>query len=214
MFKMQSQPLDALVWAVQSDAANGVLAIQLRDGAQKSACFCLLDLPTGLLGPMISLENGWWTELLGVSGQLLHIGRYGDPALPVITETVTVDGRQAMVVEGHPWEADSQDLQLPSNVLAAGAELAPPPLPGTWVAELHAADLHLRAWHGDAGNGTDLMLGIWEDAKLQFQIVLEQQMDKLNPSPFFLAGNWLVFIRNRNEICWIDLGGQPERANS
>ena len=207
MLKMQSHRFEALVWTVRVDAKASTLAVQLRDGTPKWAGYCMIDLATGQTGPIISLENAWWTELLGVSGNLMQIGLYGDGALPVISETFAIDGTQALVITDFQWnpEVQEEELKVPSNLANPSIDLSPTPLPGSWVAELQQKSLHLRAWHHADVAGASLRLGIWSDATLQFQITLEENMDKLNPSPFFVAGNWLIFIRNRMELCWINL---------
>jgi hypothetical protein len=207
MLKMQSFRFEELAWTVRVDAKASTLGVQLRNGTQKWAGYCMIDLATGQPGPIISLENAWWTELLGVSGNLLHIGRYGDGALPVISETFAIDGTQALVITDFEWnpEAQEEELKVPANLANPSIDLSPTPLPGSWIAELQHESMHLRAWHHTDVAGAALRLGIWSDVTLQFQITLEENMDKLNPSPFFVAGNWLIFIRNRMELCWIDL---------
>lgn len=207
MLKRQSHWFQELIWSVRVDATHSTLGVQLRNGTNKWAGYCLVDLATGQTGPIFALENGWWTELLGVSGNLLHLGRYGDGALPVISETFAVDGKQALVIDNFEWKPDfeSEALKLPSNVAHGAIDLSPPPLADSWIAELLLDGFQIRAWHVAEAAGASLRLGIWKDADFLFQTTLEENMDKLNPSPFFVAGNWLIYIRDRMELCWIDL---------
>jgi hypothetical protein len=206
---VHSHTFQDLVWTVRADAEAGVLGIQVRNPAAKSAAFYLLDMRKGSVGPEVVLENGWWTELQAVRGNLLFIGRYGDPAMPVISEVVAVDGWRATVVEASmEQEPDAQwALQLPSYSQAEAEALHPEVLAGSSIAVLETGATVIRAWHGLGEKGIELWMEVWEGGQCLLRTCLEAEMEKLNPAPFFTTGQWLVFIRYRRELCWVELGG-------
>jgi hypothetical protein len=215
--EVHSHEFAELIWTARVDsgkpghgAAAGTIGVQVRDAGLKQAWFCLVDMGSGLAGPMIALENGWWTELLGVKGHVLHVGRYGDASLPVITEVVMVDGRSGEVLGVRDGQADVEaggDVLVPATYegTLVGHALEPEVLPGSVVVGLQVGDFRMRAWHGMGGSGIELWLEIWEGDVLVLRTCLETGMEKLNPAPFFVAGGWVVFIRGRRELCWVGL---------
>ncbi len=80
----------------------------------------------------------------------------------------------------------------------------PPFRPGASV--LRWDDHLVAAWHSpNQQGGYQLLLTFMYKEVTQWTQVLHPSLDKLNPEPFFMVGNYVIWIAESNQLCWQQL---------
>lgn len=171
------------------DSASGEIVWRLPEAI-------LLGQTEDRLWVRLSDQGEWAVELK--TGTLAH-EMLGEDRERFSAATLAFQERMASLLQ-HPVAQDLQDFSdLPPF------HTHPPVLPQ--LSALALPDRVLIAWHSlnKDESAYQLWLASVKGDKIEWVLPMEQDLDKLNPEPFFLLQDKLIWLQGPQKLCWKQL---------
>lgn len=230
---LQSYPFQGLIWAIRPNNKCNSFGIQLRFPELKVAKYTTIQPQNANELAVFTVSNSWWTELLATTEAYLIIGGYANPSMPTFSRLAVFDilnGKELWKCENFQYIDSDENMiigiDLTSNEtrilnILDGSEYHDLEhtinnsnenlkFPKWHKTEDNKSDLYyfnqgieIFAWHEQKGDSFDLILeaGLADEPILS--ILLERGLEKLHPEPYFIAGDYLIAIQNKNTlIAW------------
>lgn len=198
--------LEGVAWGLALEADRHQLILDVRDEQRKEMKLVAIGLHDFEQRAYAGLPS-WWSQLLKVVNDQVFAIEYLDKHDPTQHqfirfrlddseyETVDkIDGGEELTDTPHIYEVGTEYHRTVSSFL--GLEL---PLSCEY---LECADKIIISYYLRSEKGFDRFLLVLEDGKKVFKLKQDEKMKGFSSGAFFVLENQLIFIKERNEVCF------------
>lgn len=180
--------------------------LEIRDQVEQRVSIYLLDLED-LSYKTIPINLSWWMRIVGVNGEQLFYIEYLDQKDPNqqtcyaqnfdgsnLCQVKDLPHFKNIIIEPMIYDNESANHHTVSEFLALDLILPCEYL--EWEEKI------IISYYLRSGNGFDRYLLLIRDGEKQCKVLQDQGMKGFSPGAFFVFRDKLIFVKNKNEICF------------